>query len=61
MDPFEAFESKAAGEENDPAAEFLAREQAELAKIENNDFANDFSNFGLYFNHFENTHLTISD
>jgi hypothetical protein len=51
MDPFEEFESKAAapGEESDPAAEFLAREQAELAKIENNDsdFTNDFNNFGL--------------
>jgi hypothetical protein len=46
MDPFEAFESKQPGEENDPAAEFLAREQAELAKIDNNDFGNDFSSFG---------------
>ena len=36
MDPFDAFESKV--EESDPAAEFLAREQEELAKIESNDF-----------------------
>ena len=46
MDPFEAFESKPSTDENDPAAEFLAREQAELEKIENNDFSNDFSSFG---------------
>jgi hypothetical protein len=45
-DLFDAFES---GTSNanffdstaDPAAEFLAREQAELAKIENNDFLNE--------------------
>jgi hypothetical protein len=39
MDPFEEFESannKATSD--DPAAEFLAREQAELDKIENDDF-----------------------
>ena len=42
MDPFDAFEAK----ENDPAAEFLAREQAELAKIDGgNDFSNDFDSF----------------
>ena len=35
MDPFEAFES--VQNQEDPAAEFLAREQAELDKIENND------------------------
>ena len=35
MDPFEAFES--AQNQEDPAAEFLAREQVELDKIENND------------------------
>ena len=35
MDPFEAFESSQ--NQEDPAAEFLAREQAELEKIENND------------------------
>lgn len=45
MDPFEAFESNTAATESDPAAEFLAREQAELEKIENNDFSNDFSGF----------------
>ena len=43
MDPFDAFESKV--DESDPAAEFLAREQAELAKIENNDFGSDFTSF----------------
>lgn len=42
MDAFDAFESK----EADPAAEFLAREQAELAKIENNELGNDFDGFG---------------
>jgi hypothetical protein len=32
---------------DDPVAEFLAREKAELDKIENNDFANDdFGGFG---------------
>lgn len=36
MDPFDAFDSTPAGE-SDPAADFLAREQAELAKIENNE------------------------
>ena len=39
MDPFEEFESasnKVASD--DPAADFLAREQAELDKIENDDF-----------------------
>jgi hypothetical protein len=35
MDPFEAFES--VQNQEDPAAEFLAREQAELDKIENNE------------------------
>jgi hypothetical protein len=38
MDPFDAFDSSAAPSgDADPAADFLAREQAELAKIENND------------------------
>lgn len=40
MDPFETFDSssqKASDFDNDPAADFLAREQAELAKIENNE------------------------
>lgn len=44
-DPFETFESAfTTGEtvpkvnSDDPAAEFLAREQAELEKIENNGF-----------------------
>ncbi len=36
MDPFDAFESANQNQE-DPAAEFLAREQAELDKIENNN------------------------
>lgn len=52
-DPFETFESALNlnsdssnnqafnGFETDPAADFLAREQAEFAKIENNDFSND--------------------
>lgn len=43
MDPFEEFESENKQSEfgeSDPAADFLAREQAELAKIENNE--NDF-------------------
>ena len=35
MDPFDDFESANQNQE-DPAAEFLAREQAELDKIENN-------------------------
>ena len=53
-DPFDAFES-ALGASNgdnlittsneDPAAEFLAREQAELAKIENDNF-DTFGDFG---------------
>jgi hypothetical protein len=44
-DPFETFESAFTNGEtvtkvnsDDPAAEFLAREQAELEKIENNGF-----------------------
>lgn len=39
MDPFDAFDSSRQqdGNEKDPAADFLAREQAELAKIENNE------------------------
>lgn len=56
-DPFEAFESGAATTTasetaalafDDPAAEFLAREQAEMAKIENNNqFGDDgFGDFG---------------
>jgi hypothetical protein len=52
MDPFEEFESENKSKndfDNDPAADFLAREQAELAKIENND-ANDF--FGSSSNDF---------
>lgn len=39
MDPFEAFES--IQNQEDPAAEFLAREQAELDKIENDNNNND--------------------
>lgn len=66
MDPFDAFDSSSqpAGEfggESDPAADFLAREQAELAKIENNEadfFSSDANNapsssagdFGSEFN-----------
>jgi hypothetical protein len=56
MDPFEAFEAKLEPteplpatifSETDPAAEFLAREQAELEKIENNAFGGDeFTTFG---------------
>lgn len=43
MDPFDAFDSSAAPSgDADPAADFLAREQAELAKIENNE--DDFFN-----------------
>jgi hypothetical protein len=45
MDPFEAFESNNNAVEADPAAEFLAREQEELAKIENNDFSAAFCKF----------------
>jgi hypothetical protein len=51
-DPFETFESAFTSGEvvtkvnsDDPAAEFLAREQAELEKIENNGF-DDFN--GLF-------------
>jgi hypothetical protein len=54
-DPFDAFESALGGETNigtdqaqtieDPAAEFLAREQVELAKIENDNF-DTFGDFG---------------
>ena len=40
MDPFEAFE--AVQSQEDPAAEFLAREQAELDKIEKNNNDDDF-------------------
>ena len=48
-DLFDAFESGPSNTDffdsaADPAAEFLAREQAEFAKIENNDFLNDDSN-----------------
>lgn len=64
MDPFDAFSQPSAGGaadfENDPAADFLAREQAELAKIENSDFSSfggsgagapsDSNNFGSDFN-----------
>lgn len=52
-DPFEAFESGLSNTNSqtafdDPAADFLAREQAELAKIENNNqFSDDgFGDFG---------------
>ena len=54
-DPFDAFESALSGETNienlqdaksdDPAADFLAREQVELAKIENDNF-DTFGDFG---------------
>lgn len=44
MDPFAAFESDSPQQE-DPAAEFLAREQAELDKIENNS-EDDFLGLG---------------
>lgn len=57
-DPFDAFESAlgttdSVGTSNDvidPAAEFLAQQQAEMAKIENNDFDafGDFCNL-VYF------------
>jgi hypothetical protein len=53
--PFDAFESALSGETNteslqaaksdDPAADFLAREQVELAKIENDNF-DTFGDFG---------------
>lgn len=51
MDPFEAFESGMNSNDQfgeDPAAEFLAREQAEFAKIEglNNEFSQ-----GINLNH----------
>ena len=55
-DPFDAFESALSGETNietlqdaksdDPAADFLAREQVELAKIENDNF-DTFGDFGM--------------
>ena len=52
MDPFEAFEAKEENVEVDPAADFLAREQVELAKIEKDSLGddgfgsnNDFSDF----------------
>jgi len=38
MSEFDAFESTPATDAADPAADFLAKEEAELAKIENNDF-----------------------
>ena len=41
MDPFEQFESS--NNVEDPAAEFLAREQAELEKIENNGVDSSFN------------------
>lgn len=50
-DIFDAFESTPANAEADPAADFLAKEEAELAKIENNEFAdmekktNEFEDF----------------
>ena len=54
-DPFDAFETALDGQSaensikteatNDPAAEFLAREQVELAKIENENF-DTFGDFG---------------
>lgn len=51
-DPFEAFESNDQIENNndnaDPAANFLAQQQAEMAKIENNDF-DTFGDFCMYF------------
>lgn len=51
MDPFEAFENQQnslTSGDVDPAAEFLAREQAEMDKIQNGDdgFGNDFDAFG---------------
>jgi hypothetical protein len=55
MDPFGDYEVKQESTEVDPAADFLAREQAELAKIDNNAFGNDFDNFGL-----SNKHLISS-
>lgn len=39
MSEFDAFESTPATGAADPAADFLAKEEAELAKIENNDFS----------------------
>ena len=50
MDPFEQFESS--NNVEDPAAEFLAREQAELEKIENNgvDSSFNFNNENNDFN-----------
>jgi hypothetical protein len=49
-DPFEAFESaNGNGHVDDPAAEFLAREELEFAKIVNNNQNNDaFGAFGKY-------------
>ena len=54
-DPFDAFESALGASTNvvvssneDPAAEFLAREQAELAKIENDNF-DSFGDFGINY------------
>jgi hypothetical protein len=46
MDPFGDYEVKQENVEVDPAAEFLAREEAEIAKIESNSFGNDFDSFG---------------
>lgn len=54
-DPFEAFESAlgtndpiANSNDVDPAANFLAEQQAEMAKIENNGF-DAFGDFCIYF------------
>ncbi len=66
-DLFDAFESSSAPtNENlfdaaaDPAAAFLAKEEAELAKIENNEFlgtdiaaSDPFESFGLLFYFFK--------
>jgi hypothetical protein len=63
MDPFGDFESKQENVEVDPAADFLAREQAELAKIENNAFGSDFDSFGLFysqvFNYFNQNNFIL--
>ena len=38
MSDFDAFESAAPQQEEDPAAEFLAREQDQLAELEDDNF-----------------------
>lgn len=65
-DIFDAFESNTTSNTNffdsaaDPAAEFLAREQEELAKIENDDFlttnktADEFSGMKISSDEFNN-------